>query len=239
MGSTHPFDDITDPAVLTLDSHYTVVARSNKRIGIATSKSLNGPWKRRDACVLDTKPDTFYEFLTSNPAPWINEDGSVKLIFKARQYNEKFPFHSSMKIGLATAPHFEGPYTVMGNDAIFGPDKMGEVEDPYLWKDADGYHLIAKDMHDTLAGEHHSGILAHSQDALNWTIDEAPLAYSRDILWDDGKKISMGQLERPFGLIEDGELTHLFFATMDGPGGFGNSTKSWNMVVPLESKAKN
>lgn len=67
-----------------------------------------------------------------------------------------------MKIGLATAPHFEGPYTVASDERIFGLDKIG--------------------------------------------------------------------------LIEDGKLTHLFFATMDGPGGFGNSTTSWNMVVPLESE---
>ncbi len=233
MGSTHPFDEITDPAVLTLDSHYTVVARANKRIGIATSKNLNGPWERRDACVLDTRSETFYEFLTSNPSPWINDDGSVTLIFKSRQYNEKFPYHSGMSLGLATAPHFEGPYTVVGDEPIFGPDRMGEIEDPFLWKDDTGYHLIAKDMNASLAGQHHSGILAHSKDALNWTLDKDPLAYSRTLRFNNGKTVQMGQLERPFGLIRDGKLTHLFFATMDGPGGFGNSTKSWNMAVPL------
>ncbi len=234
MGSTHPFEEITDPSVLTLDSAYTVVARSNKRIGIATSKSLNGPWKRRDECILDTQPDSFYEFLTSNPAPWINEDGSVKLIFKARQYNESFPYHSDMKIGLATADHYDGPYTVASDEPIFGPEKVGEVEDPFLWRDETGYHLIAKDQRGEIAGQGQSGILAHSHDALNWVIDEDPLAYSKTIQWNDGQTITMGQLERPAGLIQDGKLTHLFFATMDGPGGFGNSTKSWNMVVPLK-----
>lgn len=236
MGSTHPLPDIEDPKELTLDSAWTVIARSNKRIGIATAKDLNGPWERRDACVLDTKPDTFYEFLTSNPAPWINEDGSVTLVFKARKYNEQFPYHSSMMIGLATAPSIEGPYTVVGHEPIFGPDKMGEIEDPFLWKDETGYHMIAKDMKSTLAGEHHAGILAHSKDAVHWTLDKEPLAYSRELLWDNGETITMGQLERPFGLVQDGRLTHLFFATMDGPGGFGNSTKSWNMVVPLEQE---
>lgn len=234
MGSTHPFADISDPTGLTLDSPYTIVARSNKRIGIATAKNLDGPWERRDSCILDTRPDTFYEFLTSNPAPWINEDGSVKLIFKSRMYNQEFPYHSSMKIGLATAPHFNGPYTVVGNGPIFGVDKLGEIEDPFLWRDETGYHLIAKDMHSSIAGEYHAGILAHSDDAVHWTIDREPLAYSREISWDSGKTNRMGQLERPFGLIQDGKLTHLFFATMDGPGGFGNATKSWNMVVPLK-----
>ncbi|MCH6255973.1 glycoside hydrolase family protein [Puniceicoccaceae bacterium K14] len=236
MGSTHPLAEIDDPADLTLDSAWTVIGRSNKRIGIATAKDLNGPWERRDTCVLDTKPDTFYEFLTSNPAPWINEDGSVTLIFKARKYNDEFPYHSSMMIGLATASHFEGPYEVVGDEPIFGPDKMGEIEDPYLWKDESGYHMIAKDMKSSLGGEHHAGILAHSKDAVNWELDENPLAYSREITWDDGQTIKMGQLERPFGLIQEGKMTHLFFATMDGPGGFGNSTKSWNMVVPLIKK---
>jgi hypothetical protein len=141
-----------------------------------------------------------------------------------------------MMIGLATAPSIEGPYTVVGDEPIFGPDKMGEIEDPYLWKDETGYHMIAKDMKSTLAGEHHAGILAHSKDAIHWKLDKEPLAYSREILWDNGETITMGQLERPFGLIQDGKVTHLFFATMDGPGGFGNSTKSWNMVVPLKSE---
>lgn len=234
MGSTHPFDDITDPSVLTLDSHYTVVARSNKRIGIATTKDLNGPWERREACVLDTRPGTFYSFLTSNPAPWIHEDGSVTLIFKSREYNATFPYHSSMKIGLATAPHFEGPYTVVGDGPVFGDGKIGEIEDPFLWHDETGFHLIAKDMNATIAGQHHAGILAHSKDAVTWTLDKEPLAYSRTIEWDDGTTIEMGQLERPFVLIQNGTPTHLFFATMDGPGGFGNSTRSWNMVVPLK-----
>lgn len=32
---------------------------------------------------------------------------------------------------------------------------------------------------------------------------------------------------------------YLFFATIDGPGGFGNSTKLWNMVVPLKTEERN
>lgn len=234
MGSTHPFEDITDTKVLTLSSPYTIVGRSNKRIGIATSKSPYGPWERRDTPVLETKPDTFYSFLTSNPAPWINEDGSVVLIFKSRKYNEQFPYHSSMMIGLATADHYEGTYEVAVKEPIFGRDKVGEIEDPFIWKDQSGYHLIAKDQLGDITKKKHSGVLAHSHDAIHWQLDDEPLAYVKKIQWSDGAVIEMGQLERPFGLIQDGKLTHLFFATMDGPGGFGNSTKSWNMVVPLK-----
>ena len=86
---------------------------------------------------------------------WINDDGSVTPLFKSRRYNDAFPYHSGMSIGLATAPSIEGPYAVAVDELIFGPDRMGEIEDPYLWRDAAGYHMVAKDMNASLAGQHH------------------------------------------------------------------------------------
>lgn len=235
MGSTHPFDDVTkNPDTLDLKSPYCTVGRANKRIGVAWSKSLNGPWNRFDQPVLDTKSATYYSFLTSNPSPWINEDGSVTLMFKSRMYKDKFPYHSHMMIGIATAPKPEGPYTVISKEPVFGEDKIGEIEDPFLWKDESGFHMIAKDQRGKITGEWHSGIYAHSKDAIHWVVDKSPLAYSRTLKWDDGHTQTMGQLERPFILFQDGKPTHLFFATMDGPGGFNNCTKSWNMVIPLK-----
>lgn len=234
MGSTNPFAEVTNPDTLTLASAYTTVARANKRIGIATSKSPYGPWERRDKPILDTRPGTFYSFLTSNPSPWINEDGSVIMLFKSRSYKEAYPFQTSMMIGVATAPSIDGPFEVVGDEPIFGVDKMGEVEDMFLWKDETGYHMLAKDQRGTITGNHHAGILAHSTDGIHWVLDKEPLAYTREVKWSDGQTIVMGQLERVFGLIEDGKITHLFFATMDGPGGFNNSTRSWNMVIPLK-----
>jgi hypothetical protein len=233
-GSTHPFADVTDPDTLTLQSAYTTVARSNKRIGIATSKTPYGPWVRRNAPALLTHPEKFYSFLTSNPSPWINEDGSVDLIFKTRSYGDKYPFQTKMKIGIAKAPSIDGPFEVASDEPVFSTENFGVVEDPFIWKDKTGYHMIAKDQYGDLTGKWHSGVMAHSTDAIKWELDKEPLAYVREIEWSDGRTIEMGQLERPFGLIQDGKLTHLFFATMDGPGGFNNSTKSWNMVLPLK-----
>lgn len=236
MGSTNPFADVSeeDAPALTHSSYIATVARSNKRIGIATSKSPYGPWERRDEPILKTKPGTFYSFLTSNPSPWINEDGSVIMLFKSRSHKEDFPFQTSMSIGVATAPSIDGPFEVVGDEPVFGVDKMGEVEDPFLWKDEKGYHMLAKDQRGTITGKRHSGILAHSTDGINWVLDDDPLAYPRVVNWSDGRTVEMGQLERVFGLVEDGKVTHLFFATMDGPGGFNNSTRSWNMVIPLK-----
>lgn len=236
MGSTHPFEEITkeNASKLTLDSKWCIAGRWGKRIGMATSKSPDGPWTRLDKPILDVNPSSFYSFLTSNPSPLIKEDGSVVLIFKSRDYNEDGITKGDMSVSVATAPSYKGPYNVMGDKPIFSEDSFGEIEDPHLWSDADGYHMIAKDQRGEITGGAGDGLLAHSEDGINWVVDKNPKAYTRLVKWNDGKVIAQGQLERPFVLIEDGAPTHIFFATMDGPGGFANSTKSWNMVIPLE-----
>lgn len=233
MGSTHPFANPTYDQ-LTLDSPWCTVGRSNKRIGLAIADSPYGPWKRFDEPILKTKPNTFYSFLVSNPSPIIQEDGSVMMIFKGRTYvgDDKF---SDMALGMAYAPSIEGPYTVLNNgQPIFQVDEQGEAEDPFLWKDSRGYHAIFKDHVAKFTGEKGGGVMAHSPNGIQWTIDKDPKAYSRTVEWEDGKVEMQGQLERPFLLFENGKATHAFFATMNGAGGFDNATQSWNMVIPIK-----
>ncbi len=233
MGSTHPFANPTYEQ-LTLDSPWCIIGRSNKRIGLAVADSPYGPWKRFDEPILKTKPNTFYSFLTSNPSPIIQEDGSVMMIFKGRTYigDDKF---SDMALGMAYAPSIEGPYEVLNNDQpIFQVNGQGEAEDPFLWKDNKGYHAIFKDHVSKFTGEQGGGVMAHSKDGIRWTVDKDPKAYSRTVEWKDGKVEMQGQLERPFLLFENGKATYAFFATMNGPGGFENATKSWNMVIPIK-----
>ncbi|WP_372743976.1 glycoside hydrolase family protein [Lutibacter sp.] len=236
MGSTHPFENITKENVneFNLSSKWCIAARWGKRIGIATSKSPYGPWERLNAPILDVEPNTYYSFLTSNPSPLIREDGSVVLLFKGRTYKEDAITHSDMSIGVATAQTYNGKYTVIGDKPLFSVEKFGEIEDPHLWSDAKGYHMIAKDQRGLITGEEGSGVLAHSKDGINWIIDKNPKAYDKTVKWNNGKIIKQGQLERPFVLVENGEPTHIFFATMDGSGGFESGTKSWNMVIPLK-----
>lgn len=233
MGSTHPFANPTYEQ-LTLDSPWCTIGRSNKRIGLAVADSPYGPWKRFDEPILKTKPNTFYSFLVSNPSPIIQEDGSVMMIFKGRTYigDNKF---SDMALGMAYAPSIEGPYKVLNDDQpIFQVNGQGEAEDPFLWKDDKGYHAIFKDHVSKFTGEQGGGVMAHSKDGIRWTVDKDPKAYSRTVEWEDGKVEMQGQLERPFLLFENGKATYAFFATMNGPGGFENAAKSWNMVIPIK-----
>ena len=235
MGSTHPFVEPTYNE-LTLDSPWCTVARSNKRIGLAVSDSPYGPWKRFDEPLLTTKPGTFYSYLISNPSPVIEEDGSVTILFKGRAYRENGKY-SDMALGIAHAPNIYGPYTVLnGGQPIFQVDGQGEAEDPFLWKDKRGYHVIFKDHVAKYTGERGGGALAHSTDGSHWMIDADPKAYSRTVEWEDGTIEMQGQLERPFIYFEEGKPCCIFFATMDGPGGFENASRSWNMVIPFRKQ---
>ncbi len=236
MGSTHPFEEVTSENVKEFDlsSKWCIAGRWGERIGIATSKSPYGPWKRQDQPILDVKPNTYYSFLTSNPSPLIKDDGSVILLFKGRDYQKDGITKADMSVSVATAPSYKGPYTVIGEKALFSEDNFGEIEDPHLWSDANGYHMLAKDQRGRITGNMGDGLLAHSKDGLHWEIDKNPRAYTKTIRWNNGKTIKQGQLERPFVLVENNVPTHLFFATMDGPGGFENGTKTWNMVIPLK-----
>lgn len=236
MGSTHPFEDITpdNAELLTPDCAWCTVGRSNKRIGIAVSDSVEGPWKRFDEPVLKTKPGTYYSFLTSNPAPTVGPDGRIYMIFKSRQYvGHK---HSSMNLGLAVADSLDTPFRVVTDSPLFSTNNIGQVEDPFLWADQSGFHILAKDHGGTITSEAGVGILAHSDDCLNWTLDPAPKAYSRTITWDDGTTETFGNMERVSGLVDDqGNLTHLFFAVWKGEktNVASAEAKAWNIVMPL------
>ncbi|MDB5085368.1 MAG: glycosyl hydrolase family 43 [Bacilli bacterium] len=230
MGSTHPLPDVQPGESYGLSDPRCIVARANKRIGLATSKSVCGPWHRLDAPILQARPGKFDSFLTSNPAPCVQEDGSVLLVYKARKYEGNV--HGKMMIGAAKAGHYLGHYEVITDDPIFPPDRF-HLEDPFIWRSDKGFELIAKDMDGTICGEKHGGIHAYSQGGLDWKLFEHPQAYSRTVKWDDGTTQTMGNLERPFLLFQDGRPTHLFAATSDGVGGFSNASNTWNMVIPI------
>lgn len=235
-GMTHPFED-PDDSKLDLKDPRVVVARASKRIGIATSKSVFGPWTRYNEPIINTRPDHFDSFLTSNPAPFISEDGSATVVYKSRGYNPPpydKPLHTKMRFGIAKADSYLGDYTSITEQPIF--DSSVEFEDPFIWHDEDGYNMMAKDMRGNISGEKYGGIHALSPDGINWTLIKDNLFYSRKVLWDDGVVREMNNLERPFILFEDGKPTHIYFATAEGPHGTGflQATNTWNMVIPLK-----
>lgn len=232
MGTTHPFTEPQPGGIVEADDCRVICARANKRVGLAVADRICGPWTRLDAPILPTRPGRFDSFLTSNPAPCIREDGSVLLVYKARKYDNGS--HGQMTLGVAEASGYEGPYRNLRDTPIFPPERV-HMEDPFIWQTAEGYHMIAKDMDGRLCGEQHGGILAFSEDGIDWRLAESRKAYSRLVRWEDGKERWMGSFERPFLLFQEGVPTHVFAAVADGPGGFRNAENTWNMVIPLRT----
>ena len=238
MGSTHPFNDVEDGEILEHTGFRTISARANKRIGIAVSKSIFGPWERSNRPILEPRPDKFDNFFTSNPAPAIDKDGKVILVYKTRTY-AKPPYpkylQGKMSLGVAAADSYDDFYHALKDEPLLKNPEY-ELEDPFIWNDEEGYHMIVKDMNGKICGEPMGGVYASSENGIDWDFQKDFLVYSRKVLWSDGVVREMGNLERPFILFEDGKPTHLFFAVSDGVDGEGfmKCENTWNMVIPLK-----
>jgi len=207
----------------------------NKRIGMAYSESVKGPWKRMDNPVLEPRPGKWDASITSNPSPVLNEKtGEILLIYKSSTDGLTPP----LLLGSSLAASMEGPYKRISEEPIFSFDTSetneNDVEDPFVWWVDDHYELIMKDRYGHICGERGGGLHAFSADGVHWELAPKPLAYSKNILWDDGRTIHHNHFERPSLLIEDGVPTHLFAATGLGPKEW-SFTKTWNMVIPLRS----
>lgn len=233
-GATHPFADPRPGGALAIDDARVVVARSRKRIGLAVADRPEGPWRRPDAPLIDTRPGCFDSFLTSNPAPVRRRDGSWFLIYKARAWSGTVagPGHGAMELGAASAPAAEGPWTRLGEGPAL-PAAFGELEDPFLWESGRGLELLAKDMTGRACGVRHGGFRAWSPDGRSWRPADPPLAHDRRLAWSDGVVQRMGAMERASYLLADGRPTHLVAAVADGDDGFTGAARTWNVVLPL------
>ncbi|WP_164821603.1 glycoside hydrolase family protein [Paenibacillus koleovorans] len=215
----------------------TAEARRNQRVGLATAKSIHGPWTRRDEPVLHPRPGYWDGLMTTNPAACVLPDGGVLLVYKSTGHQK-----DRLRLGIAKAAHFEGPYERLRAESIFQFPEHGEhgehVEDPYIWYRDGRYELIMKDMEGGICGEKHAGIHATSADGIHWDVTQPPLAYSRTVQWDDGTTTAQGSLERPQLLIENGVPTHFYAATGNRGGIYtadeaDRSDHTWTLVIPL------
>ncbi|MDO5424664.1 MAG: glycoside hydrolase family protein [Eubacteriales bacterium] len=238
-GTTHPFADVRPGETVAQDDPRVITARANKRVGIAVSKSVYGPWERKDAPLLAARPGKFDSFLTSNPSPCQMEDGSTHLIYKARAYKEP-PYegmlHGPMSLGAARFGGSLDCCLERWEKPLFS-DARYEIEDPFVFRENGCFYMIAKDMRGNLCGEQYGGLWAWSEDGWNWSFAKGEKAYSRTVLFDDGRTETLGNADRPFLLFDaDGEATHLFLAVSNGTNSFLDATDTWNLVIPLKGK---
>jgi hypothetical protein len=224
IGSTYEGESPDADSLRNIRKIYKKPAYKNIRIGVAQSTSLDGPWERLDTPILAPQPNGFDSVVVTNPAPYINEDGSVDLIYRTHIRG------TGNRLAYARAEQPLGPY----RRVLQAPISTAIVEDPFIWKQDSTYYILAKDMEGTITGEKHAGVFLTANDLTQWSLAEQPKAFSRKVQWSDGTQTVQGSFERPQLLIQHGKPTHLFAATADGPGGFRNANHTWNMVIPLK-----
>lgn len=235
FGTTYDFEQPTAGNAKVSSENWNK-AWMNKRIGVATSDSVYGPWKRLDQPILEPREGNWDASITSNPAPVVNEKtGEILLMYKSSTGEPNSP----LLLGVSKASNPEGPYERLSDEPIFNfkteDSKRVDLEDPYIWWNGDQYEAIIKDRSGVLCGEEGGGVHAWSKDGVEWNLFKNPLAYSRKVLWDDGTTTYQNHFERPFLLIEDGVPTHFFAATGNGKKAW-SFTKTWNMVIPLKKE---
>ena len=152
-GITYSFPPPEPAAGLFANRSAYELAWNSKRIGVAFSRTLDGPWRRLDAPVLPTSPAGAWDAgITSNAAPYVAADGSVTLFYKSiacgypeRNLRKGVRFH----IGAARAPTAAGPYTRVGSAPILVWGAVPLVaEDPFAWRctRTGVWHLLFKNM---------------------------------------------------------------------------------------------
>eukprot|EP00756_Hemistasia_phaeocysticola_P016579 Hpha_TRINITY_DN15486_c0_g1::TRINITY_DN15486_c0_g1_i3::g.173219::m.173219 len=82
-------------------------------LALASSKSLFGPWTVQRLIIEDRwNSDSLYCAYT-NPSPFVYVDGTILMAFNAGFCDDNLE-----TVGLATAPHWKGPYTLQQDQPI-------------------------------------------------------------------------------------------------------------------------
>jgi hypothetical protein len=226
-----------NPHVQKIDDIYYLFYMGNangktntKRIGVATAKSLSGPWIRSDEPILQPgQPGAWDDHCTTNPAFVKNTDGSCWLYYKSwntEEYeNATGPIRANRKYGLAIAKTPEGPYIKSDKNPLLDFSARGnneQLEDAYVWREDGKFKMLARDMG---FYNHESGLYLDSRDGLHWS---PPLIAYRNLKTyvqepsppDHLKRY--GRFERPQLLIRQGKPAYLFTAAQGGK--FGTSS---------------
>jgi hypothetical protein len=225
-----------NPHVQRVDGRYCLFYMGNangrtdtKRIGLATSDTLDGPWWRPDRPLLDAGPaGAWDDHCTTNPAFVRHPSGQYWLYYKSwntADYENATDrsVRGNRKYGLAVADRLAGPYVRHAGNPVIDFSARGgnrQFEDAFVWRDGDGgFHLIARDMG---VFDHQSGLYLSSPDGLRWsepTIAYRPLGHYVTEPPPPRHLTRYGRLERPQLLLRDGKPAYLFTATQGGSAG--------------------
>ena len=197
-----------------------------KRICMATSDSLYGPWERTSEPLLLPHPDpnAWDSMCTSNPAFVRHPNGEYWLYYKSWsiadwELDKKTSDwrNTNRQYGLATAPRLEGPYTKQCKKPMI--DLRDEVEhaqseDAYIWLEDGVFKMIMRDMG---YWNHEYGLYFESEDGMHWSVPQIAFWNSHRYFDEPPNGLDReGRFERPQLLMRDGKPEYLFCAFRGG-----------------------
>ncbi len=226
------FDATTchNPLIKKVDDKYCLFYMGNsngktntKRIGLAFSDSLNGPWIRPDKPLLEPgQTGAWDDHCTTNPA-FVKYNGKYWLYYKSWNTKEEQTstdvIKGNRKYGLAIAEKLEGPYIKYKGNPVIDFSSKGnnrQFEDAFVWREKNKFKMIARDMG---IFNHEDGIIMDTKNGINWS--EPKIAY-----YGADKYIQQppappnlkkyGRFERPQILFHNDKPAYLFTASQGG-----------------------
>jgi hypothetical protein len=140
------------------------------------------------------------------------EKGTIKLMFR----------DAKLRIFIAEAKSYKGPYRIV-NDNVW---PAGRLEDFYLFKTKNQYHMICEDNMGIVSGHERWGIHLYSENGTtNWQKYAPLVVYNHEIQLDGGTVLHCTRRERPQLLIENNEITHIVTSVFDGKNAWSQPVK--------------
>jgi pectate lyase len=227
------FDATTchNPHIQYIDGTYYLFYMGNsdgsvytKRIGLAKSKSLYGPWERSDTPILEAgSKGTWDDCNTTNPAFIMHPDGEAWLYYKSwneeAYRNETGPIRANRKYGLAIADKVDGIYKRVKENPIVDFSVHGDnkqVEDAYVYMEDGRFKMLMRDMG---YFDHSVGLIFESEDGIHWSEPRIAWFGAEAYLEEPPAPEHLkryGRFERPQLLMKDGKPAYLFVAMQGG-----------------------
>jgi hypothetical protein len=223
-----------NPHIQKVDDTYCLFYMGNsngktntKRIGLATSKSLSGPWNRPDEpLLLPGDAGAWDDHCTTNPAFIKNSGGGYWLFYKSWNTHEyetaTGAIRGNRKYGVAMSSNLEGPYVKSKDNPVLDFSTRGkneQLEDAFVWREDGKFKMLARDMG---FYNHEAGLYLDSNDGLKWS--EPRIAYHdlKTYVQEPTPPAHLkryGRFERPQLLIRNGKPAYLFTAAQGGKYG--------------------
>ncbi len=220
-----------NPHVAFVDGRYALFYLGNsngrtntKRIGLALADSLDGPWQRPDAPLLEPGPvGAWDDHCTTNPSFVHHPDGRYFLYYKSWNTADyeagRPPVRGNRKYGLAIADQLTGPYRKIDGNPVIDFSARGEnrqCEDAFVWREGGRFCAIMRDMG---VFNHEVGLWLESADGSHWS--EPAIAYRELSAYVElpprPKHLNRyGRMERPQLLMRDGKPAYLYTTTQGG-----------------------